>query len=347
MNSEEVNEYLAKLKNKGQSEEVKELSTPETKETPQETPPAEVENKAEVKMDQEVPLTEKPDLGVEQKQDVKADDKAEEPKAEVKNDEPKVETEPKEPKKEEKKVTQRDYAFERLKRKSKEQHEKDLARIKELEEELAKGKGLKAEHFIDKDGKPDPNSYVDWKLKERDLQDEIAAIKYNDHERQLKEDIEEDRRRVENCYQDENERKEYDELIQRNGKAFYDAVSEVDPNGVVFGYLSTMPEYPIVLKELMTDNKLLGYTFRSTDPDALKHNIITVADQILDRHHNQTSTPKAKAEQPKAQVETPKVEVKKELPVMGKQINNSQAATGPVVKDRNYWNNYLRQHPRG
>lgn len=341
MNSEQCYEYLAKLKNnKGQSEEVPEPSTPETEETPQETPPEEVDSKAEVKMDQEVQLTETPDLGVEQKQEVKADDKADEPKAEVKKDEPKAEDKPKE----EKKQSPRDYAFERLKRKSKEQHEKDLARIKELEEELAKGKGLKAEHFIDKDGKPDPNSYVDWKLKERDLQDEIAAIKYNDHERQLKEDIEEDRRRVENCYQDERERKEYDDLIQRNGKAFYDAVSEVDPNGVVFGYLSTMPEYPIVLKELMTDNKLLGYTFRSTDPDALKHNIITVADQILDRHHNKNSTPKIAATEPASAVVPPKP---KELPVIGKQINNSQAASGPVVKDRNYWNNYLRQHPRG
>lgn len=338
MNSEEVIEYLAKKK--GQSEEVKEPSTPETKETPQETPPEEVDSKAEVKLDQEVKLTETPDLGVEQKQEVKADDKADEPKAEVKKDEPKAEDKPKE----EKKQSPRDYAFERLKRKSKEQHEKDLARIKELEEELAKGKGLKAEHFIDKDGKPDPNSYVDWKLKERDLQDEIKEIQRQDHERQLKEDIEEDRRRVENCYQDERERKEYDDLIQRNGKAFYDAVSEVDPNGVVFGYLSTMPEYPIVLKELMTDNKLLGYTFRSTDPDALKHNIITVADQILDRHHNKNSTPKIAATEPASAVVPPKP---KELPVIGKQINNSQAASGPVVKDRNYWNNYLRQHPRG
>lgn len=338
MNSEEVIEYLAKKK--GQSEEVKEPSTPETEETPQETPPEEVDSKAEVKLDQEVKLTETPDLGVEQKHEVKADDKADEPKAEVKKDEPKAEDKPKE----EKKQSPRDYAFERLKRKSKEQHEKDLARIKELEEELAKGKGLKAEHFIDKDGKPDPNSYVDWKLKERDLQDEIKEIQRQDHERQLKEDIEEDRRRVENCYQDERERKEYDDLIQRNGKAFYDAVSEVDPNGVVFGYLSTMPEYPIVLKELMTDNKLLGYTFRSTDPDALKHNIITVADQILDRHHNKNSTPKIVATEPASAVVPPKP---KELPVIGKQINNSQAASGPVVKDRNYWNNYLRQHPRG
>lgn len=340
MNTQEVNDYLHKLKDNAAT---KEPITPEetagNPEAPSES--TESETKTEVKMESEVPLTEQPNLGVEQKPvDETPDDKGEEPKAEVKKDEPKAEDKPKE----EKKQSPRDYAFERLKRKSKEQHEKDLARIKELEEELAKGKGLKAEHFIDKDGKPDPNSYVDWKLKERDLQDEIAAIKYNDHERQLKEDIEEDRRRVENCYQDERERKEYDDLIQRNGKAFYDAVSEVDPNGVVFGYLSTMPEYPIVLKELMTDNKLLGYTFRSTDPDALKHNIITVADQILDRHHNKNSTPKIAAPEPASAVVPPKP---KELPVIGKQINNSQAASGPVVKDRNYWNNYLRQHPRG
>ena len=243
MNSEQVTEYLAKLKNKGQSEEVKEPITPETEETPKETPPESVEDKAEVKMESEVPLTEQPNLGVEQKPvDETPDDKGEEPKAEVKKDEAKAETKPA---KEDKKVTQRDYAFERLKRKSKEQHERDLARIKELEEELAKGKGLKAEHFIDKDGKPDPNSYVDWKFKERSMQDEIKALQAADNERQRQEDIEEDRRRVENCYQDPEERKEYEELIQRNGKAFYDAVSEVDPNGVVFKYLSTMPEYPI------------------------------------------------------------------------------------------------------
>ena len=340
MNSEQVTEYLAKLKNKGQSEEVKEPITPETEETPKETPPESVEDKAEVKMESEVPLTEQPNLGVEQKPvDETPDDKGEEPKAEVKKDEAKAETKPA---KEDKKVTQRDYAFERLKRKSKEQHERDLARIKELEEELAKGKGLKAEHFIDKDGKPDPNSYVDWKFKERSMQDEIKALQAADNERQRQEDIEEDRRRVENCYQDPEERKEYEELIQRNGKAFY------DPNGVVFKYLSTMPEYPIVLKELMTDNKLLGYTFRSTDPDALKHNIISVADKILDRHHNQISTPKIKApEQPKSEVVPPVTAVKKELPVIGKQINNAQGSTGPAVKDRNYWNNYLRNHPRG
>lgn len=326
MTTEEVNSYLAK-KN-GQSEEVKEPITPETEETAAEAPAETVEEKTE-----EV-------KGVEQKQvEDKPDDKGEEPKAEVK-EEPKVEEPPKEEPKEEKKQTPRDYAFERLKRKSKEEKKQLEARIKELEEELNKGKGLKAEHFVDKEGKPDPTSYVDWKLKERDMQDEIRELQHYNEERQLREDIEEDKRRVEACFQDEKERTEYNSLIERNGKAFYDAVSEVDPNGVVFGYLSTMPEYPVVLRELMTDNKLLGYAFRSTDPDALKRNIAVIADQILDKRHNPISTPK---EEPKVEV---KVEPKKELPVIGKQIN-STPGNASEVHDRNYWNRYLREHPRG
>ena len=325
MTTEEVNSYLAK---KGQSEEVKEPITPEPEETAAEAPAETVEEKTE-----EV-------KGVEQKQvEDKPDDKGEEPKAEVK-EEPKVEEPPKEEPKEEKKQTPRDYAFERLKRKSKEEKKQLEARIKELEEELNKGKGLKAEHFVDKEGKPDPTSYVDWKLKERDMQDEIRELQHYNEERQLREDIEEDKRRVEACFQDEKERTEYNSLIERNGKAFYDAVSEVDPNGVVFGYLSTMPEYPVVLRELMTDNKLLGYAFRSTDPDALKRNIAVIADQILDKRHNPISTPK---EEPKVEV---KVEPKKELPVIGKQIN-STPGNASEVHDRNYWNRYLREHPRG
>lgn len=327
MNSEEVNEYLAKLK--GQSEEVKEPITPETKEEPAEAP-------AEVTDDNK---------GVEQKQvEDKADDKAEEPKAEVDKaepEEPETKTEVKDQTKveEPKKQSTRDYAFERLKRREKqtrEENRKYQERIKELEAQLEQGKDLKAEHFLDKDGKPDPTSYVNWKFKERDMQDEIKELQRQAYESQLQADIEEDRIRVENCFQDEKEREDYNNLIARNGQAFYNAVSDADPQGVVFKYLSTMPEYPVVLRELMTDSKLLGYAFRSTDPDALKKNIASIADQILDRRHKPISTPK----------EEPKVEPKKELPVIGKQIN-STPGTGNVPHDRNYWNRYLREHPRG
>lgn len=327
MNSEEVIEYLAK-KN-GQSEEVKEPITPETKEEPAEAP-------AEVTDDNK---------GVEQKQvEDKADDKAEETKAEVDKAEPetpetktevKANVKPEEPKKQ----SPRDYAFERLKKREKqarEENRKYQERIKELEAQLEQGKDLKAEHFLDKDGKPDPTSYVNWKFKERDMQDEIKELQRQAYESQLQADIEEDRIRVENCFQDEKERADYNDLIARNGQAFYNAVTDADPQGVVFKYLSTMPEYPVVLRELMTDSKLLGYAFRSTDPDTLKKNIASIADQILDRRHKPISTPK----------EEPKAEPKKELPVIGKQIN-STPGTGNVPHDRNYWNRYLREHPRG
>ena len=329
MNSEEVQNYLANLKNKGQSEEVTEPITPETKEEPAEAP-------AEVTDDNK---------GVEQKQvEDKADDKAEETKAEVDKAEPetpetktevKTDIKPEEPKKQ----STRDYAFERLKKREKqtrEENRKYQERIKELEAQLEQGKDLKAEHFLDKDGKPDPTSYVNWKFKERDMQDEIKELQRQAYESQLQADIEEDRIRVENCFQDEKERADYNDLIARNGQAFYNAVTDADPQGVVFKYLSTMPEYPVVLRELMTDSKLLGYAFRSTDPDTLKKNIANIADQILDRRHKPISTPK----------EEPKAEPKKELPVIGKQIN-STPGTGNVPHDRNYWNRYLREHPRG
>lgn len=332
MNTEQVNDYLNKLKGNAVSEE------PTTQEETDVTTeaPAEV-NEPEAKVSE---IEETVD-GVEQpKEEAKSDGKDEQKPQEVKEEEPKAET-PKEEHKKEEPQNRRDYAFERLKKKSKEEKKQLEARIKELEEELNKGKGLKAEHFIDKDGKPDPNGYVDWKFHEREMQDEVNELRRYERDRQLQEDIDEDRRRVENCYQDENERKEYETLIANNGKAFYDAVSDVDPNGVVFGYLSTMPEYPIVLKELMTDNKLLGYTFRSTDPEALKRNIAAVADTILERHHNKTPVIE-KIETPV----TPKQEPKKELPVIGKQIN-STPGTANVVHDRNYWNRYLREHPRG
>lgn len=326
MNSEQVLEYLAK---KGQSEGVQDPITPETKEEPAEAP-------AEVTDDNK---------GVEQKQvEDKADDKAEETKAEVDKaepEEPETKTEVKTDIKSEepKKQSTRDYAFERLKKREKqtrEENRKYQERIKELEAQLEQGKDLKAEHFLDKDGKPDPTSYVNWKFKERDMQDEIKELQRQAYESQLQADIEEDRIRVENCFQDEKEREDYNNLIARNGQAFYNAVSDADPQGVVFKYLSTMPEYPVVLRELMTDSKLLGYAFRSTDPDTLKKNIANIADQILDRRHKPISTPK----------EEPKVEPKKELPVIGKQIN-STPGTGNVPHDRNYWNRYLREHPRG
>lgn len=240
-------------------------------------------------------------------------------------------------------MSKRDYAFIREKQKRKEMKAKYEARIKELEEELNKKRDLEPEHFKNQDGTLDPKSYVNWKFKERDLQDEIKQIQAQDREEQYKYDLERDRIVTERCFPDEQERKSYQELISNKGKAFAEAVSEIDKNGVVFSYLETLSEYPIVLRELMDLNKnpnLLQRVFRSSDPESLKHNIAYVADEILNEYHKPHTNVNV-------QPNIPQEQTKPAIPVIGKQITNQTTNVEPVVKDRNYWSNYLKSHPRG
>lgn len=282
-------------------------------------------------------------------EDNAANDKAEptENKNEKESDESKssnVEVEKKEePKKEEIKeppskfptMSQRDYAFIREKDKRKKQKEKYEARIKELEEELKKKNGLEYEHFKNQDGTPDPKSYVNWKFKERDMQDEIQNIRKMNDEEQRQYDLERDRFLTERCFKDPTELESYNKLIQEKGMAFRDAVNEKDPNGVVFSYLETLDDYPIVLKELMDLDKnpnLLRRVFWSTDPDTLKQNIKDVSREILENRYSSV--------QPQVQPEIKQPA----LPVIGKQITNNTTSVTPTVKDRNYWNRWLTEH---
>jgi hypothetical protein len=282
--------------------------------------------------------------------EVKKDVESDESKSsnnEVEKKEDKAETKPiesAEPKSKFPEMSKRDYAFIREKDKRKQQKAKYEARIKELEAELERKKGLDYEYFKNQDGTPDPKSYVNWKFKERDMQDEIRNLRYQDEQEQLNYDRERDRVITERCFTDPNELREYNELIATKGQAFAEAVSERDPNGVVFKYLETLNDYPIVLKELMDLQKnpnLLPRVFRSSDPDTLKHNIALVADEILTRRY---SNPNPVSQVAPVQPETNN---KPALPVIGKQITNNTTTVEPQVRDRNWWNNYLKNHPRG
>ena len=255
-------------------------------------------------------------------------------KEEPKKEEPK----PSEPPSKFPELSKRDYAFIREKQKRKEQKQKYEARIKELEEELERKKGLDYEHFTNQDGTPDPRSYVNWKFKERDMQDEIRRIREQNDQEQYNYELERDKIITERCFPNQQDLQDYNQMIASKGKAFAEAVREKDPNGVVFKYLESLNDYPIVIKELMDLNKnprLLARVFRSTDPDSLKRNIATVADEILESHYNSQVQPQVQPESKPA------------IPVIGKQITNNTTTVEPKVKDRNWWNNYLIDHPRG
>ena len=281
----------------------------------------------------------------EPKEEPKDEPEAEKPKEEPK-EEPKVET----PEKDEKKPSDEDkpkpkrkytheervaHAFSIEKQKRKEQHAKDRARIKELEDELARVKGLRLSDFDN-----NVDNYTDYRLKEREMQDEVKFTKERMEREESEELARETERRVNLSFPTEEERDDYNDLIRTNGKQFLEALNEVDPNGVVLDYLNSVEKYPIVLQKLMTDMDALKHVFRDKDPVMLRLNLHQFTKELLE------GTPK-KADAPTQteQSTPPKPEVKP-MPVIGKQVTTSSAPAEPV-HDRNYWNNYLRQHPRG
>lgn len=333
---EEINKEEPKTEAK---EETKETVNPESK-------PAE-----EVKETQTPSETPSEVKGGEQKTETKTDDKVEEKKSEVdkaQDQADKVAEKPEE-KSEDKKPTkqeQRDFAFIREKNKRKEQKIKYEKRIKELEDELNKYKDLKLEHFKDKDGNQDQSSYLDWKFREMDLKNEVKTLKAQEEQDEARYIEEENRRRTELSFPDENERLEYQKLLESKGQSFLEALNEADPNGVVLGYLSSQEKYPIVMKKLMTDMDSLRRVFRSHDPDILKYNIAQFCEEVLTSEKPVPSQKEINQPQPSVQpTQTPE---KKEMPILGKQMTSTQpSGSENQLKTPADWNDYLRKHPRG
>lgn len=221
-------------------------------------------------------------------------------------------------KKENKHKDKRDYAFIREKNKRKAQRERYEAEIKSLKDELEKYKGLRLEDF-----KGDQQQYIDYRIDQQNQERRIA-----DQMRQLDDlnraDMEaENERRVKLSFADEKERQEYVNLLERNGREFLDALQQFDQENVVMSYLNDLEQYPKVLKVLMTDKEALKSVFAKRDP--------TFRKLALDRLANRILTPKKE---------------KKKLPIIGRQTSSTPVSESKI-HDTAYWNEYLRNHPRG
>lgn len=230
----------------------------------------------------------------------------------------------------------RDYAFIRTSQQLKEYKKQ----VKELTEALEKYKGLESKDFKDKDGNTNYDAYTNWKLQERDMQNEVQRLQ----QEQLNVELEQDRIATERCFQGQ-ELEDYNRLIQNNGKVFADVIHSYDKNNAIFKYLDTVDDYPIVMRELMTNhNKWLPQIFRPnkyshaviTNPNILERNTAKVVEQILDEYYASKNN-QSKSVEPKS---------KTAIPVIGKQITNNNVSESSV-HNSNYWNNHLREHPKG
>ena len=280
--------------------------------------------------------------------------KKEEPKEEPPKEEPKKEEPPKEEKPEEKpeEKEQQDKLEEGKEKKlppskkytkdqriahsfaiEKKKRQAAQARVKELEAELDKIKGLKPADFGD-----DVEAYTSYRIEEAKKRDELERKQEFIKQSEADEQQLETERRVSMCFPDEADRAEYEDLIASRGGEFYEALQKFDPKGVVLDYLNGVEEYPKVLRELMSNNRSLAYVFRDLDPWELRHNLHVFTKDFL---AGKQAVPEEKKE-PEQQPEQPKPKI----PVIGKQVTAQAKPTEPV-HDRAYWNEYLRKHPNG
>lgn len=242
---------------------------------------------------------------------------------------------------------QRDYAYIREKQRRKEAE----AKVKELQNALEKYKGLQSKDFKDKDGNTDYDAYTNWKLQERDMQNEVQRLQLE----QLNEEIEQDRINTERVFKGQ-ELIDYNNLIQTNGKAFADAIHEYDEKNVIFKYLDTVDDYPIVLRELMTNSsKWLPQIFRSNrysravikDSSILERNTAKVVEEILDNYYN---TKKSETDAVNPQHTVKNNISKNNIPIIGKQITQSGAGNSDnevsLLSSINSINNFLRKNKR-
>ena len=311
MSTDDALKYIAEHQsNTSDNEEVKQPVEVKTEEEQSSAQPTD-----ETKTDA-VPTSDTADDKKENKEDrpdIKAPTGSDEP-AEVKDEK----ADDKQAKKDRSHKEERDYAFIREKNKRKAQRERYEAEIKSLKDELEKYKGLKLEDF-----KGDQQQYIDYRIDQQNQERKLA-----DQQRYLDEldvaDMEaENDRRVNLSFADEKERQEYKDLLERNGREFLSALQQFDQENVVMTYLNDLEQYPKVLKVLMTDKEALKSVFAKRDPTFRKLALDRLATRVL----------------------APKKE-KKPLPIIGRQTSSSPVAESKV-HDAAYWNEYLRNHPRG
>lgn len=317
-----VDEKMARENPKPEEPSVEKPSTTGAEEAPKQEEPKQEQPKAEEQKDDkpkaEEPKEDKP------KEDKPAEDKQ---KEETPSEDKKKNVPPSKKYTRDERIAH-SFAIEKRKR------QEAQAKVKELEAELAKVKGLKPEDFNN-----DVEAYTSYRIDAQHKLDEIERNKRFIEQSEADEMARETERKVSMCFPDEADREEYEQLIATNGKSFYEALQANDPNGVVLDYLNGVEKYPIVLRKLMTDMDALRHVFRDKDPYELRHNLHVFTKELLS----------GKAEEKKEDVKQPEQEQpqpKPAIPVIGKQVTAQAKPTEPV-HDRAYWNDYLLKHKNG
>lgn len=232
------------------------------------------------------------------------------------------------------KEEQEKYAFTKLKNKERQKREKLIAdyesKIKSLNDELSKFKGLQKENFKSDDEYM--NYLVDQKLKEREsnqLQAQKAAAEAEQFE-------EINQQRIANCFPDEKDREIYNKLIENSAPQFVELLEKADPDNAILSYLDDSDIAPLLIRVMMTKpeirNEILSKRNAYSKVLAIDNlaKRLTYAKSVVDKRRSNAAN------------NTAPTQTKKPMPVVGK-VTKSESSNSQMDKsDPNYWNNMLR-----
>lgn len=207
-----------------------------TEETPAETTPA-----TEVKEEEVPPSSETNSVGTETVEETK----------------PVTETKSVVDKRKLSKQDKINYSFAKKNAKLKKLEE----RIKELEAENAKFKGLKLDNFDN-----NHQEYIDYLWEQKSREDEQHKLESELYSQRAKEAEEINNKRVEACYPDEKDREIYTKMVAEHGKDLVAKLDEADPEHSILSYLDDSDISPILIRVLMTKPDIRNEILSKSSP---------------------------------------------------------------------------------
>lgn len=137
------------------------------------------------------------------------------------------------------------FAKEKQKRKALEE------RIKQLESEREKYKNLSKSDFGDNE-----DQYLDYKLDQRLSNIEQKQLQKQIDELDSAEFTEINEKRIQMCFPNEQDRKQYEQMLNVNGRDFVAYLDSVDADGVILNYLDDCDYAPLVIRMLMANENI-------------------------------------------------------------------------------------------
>lgn len=237
-------------------------------------------------------------------------------------------TKPNKPSKDE----QKDYAFAKLKNKERQKREKMMAeyeeKIKNLNAELEKFKGLSKDSF------KNDEEYVDYLVNRKMKEQEANQLKIAQASVEAEHYDEINQARIVHCFPDEADRESYQKMVDANGQKFVELLSKVDPENAVLSYLDDSDISPLLIRVMMTKPEYRNEVLSKKSPYGK-----TLA---LDNLAKRLSYAKSIVDKKRANAGANASTTKPKMPVVGK-VAKTESQTQIDRNDPNYWNLKLRE----